>query len=183
MIVDGLQILEGSNIINATLDSGATFPGNASLAELFYKTNNLDGQGAAGLYVYDGAAWVSAGNGAQGGSVSNLTIYDLGGGILGVPGDGDVVGRYAIVRPIQIAANLGGTVAKAELLPTATTVLTLKKNGTSFGTLTWAAGSAIATKAGTQTSFVSGDVLTIENQAVADMTFGDVEFTIVTALV
>ena len=137
MIVDGLQILEGSNIVNATLDSGATFPANASLAELFYKTNNLDGQGIAGLYVFDGSLWVPAGNGAQGGaSVSNLTIYDLGGGILGVPGDGDVVGRYAIVRPIQIVANLVGTVAKAELLPSATTVLTLKKNGTSFGTLT-----------------------------------------------
>lgn len=50
MKVSGLEITEGSDIANLTVDSGPDFPASPTLGELFYKLND-------GLYIYNGTAW------------------------------------------------------------------------------------------------------------------------------
>lgn len=48
----GVQIKEGTDISNATVDSGVGFPAGANIGELFFLTS-----GTIGLYVYTGAQW------------------------------------------------------------------------------------------------------------------------------
>jgi len=62
MLVDGIQLSEGSEVVNLVVDSGTTFPSNPNTGELFYKTS-----ATAGLYVYDGSGWTAAGGGGVGG--------------------------------------------------------------------------------------------------------------------
>jgi len=52
MLIDGISLSEGSKITNLTVNSGAAFPGQADLGEMFYKTS-----ATAGLYYYNGTAW------------------------------------------------------------------------------------------------------------------------------
>ena len=63
MLVDGINLLEGSQITNAVINTGPSFPVGPDHApdqgELFYKNDNTDLLGEIGLYTYDGANWVS----------------------------------------------------------------------------------------------------------------------------
>lgn len=74
MLADGLVLTEGTAIKNCTIDSGPSFPAQGNLAELFYKTDNVDLQGPIGVYVHNGTNWVQipTGVGSQGGQVSPL---------------------------------------------------------------------------------------------------------------
>jgi hypothetical protein len=62
MIFDGVELLEGSQIINSVINTGASFPVGPNhvpdQGELFYKNDNSDLLGEIGIYVYDGANWV-----------------------------------------------------------------------------------------------------------------------------
>lgn len=62
MLFDSINLKEGSQINNATIDSGTSFPSSPSIAELFFRTDNPN----EGLYVYDGTVWSLVG---QGGTV------------------------------------------------------------------------------------------------------------------
>jgi hypothetical protein len=39
MLFDGIEILEGSEVVNFTLPKGTTFPSSPDQGELFYKTD------------------------------------------------------------------------------------------------------------------------------------------------
>jgi hypothetical protein len=61
MRIDGLDLIEGSKIVNAVINSGASFPvapHTPDLGEFFYKTDNLDSLGVPGLYIFDGLSWM-----------------------------------------------------------------------------------------------------------------------------
>lgn len=62
MLIDGISLIEGSNITNAVVASGDSFPSLPDIGELYYLTS-----GTAGLYVYNGSAWTAAGSGGTGG--------------------------------------------------------------------------------------------------------------------
>jgi hypothetical protein len=62
MLFDTINISEGSEILNATIASGTTFPTNPSIGELFYRTD----EPSDGLYVYGTSGWELVG---QGGTV------------------------------------------------------------------------------------------------------------------
>ena len=55
MLTDGLQLLEGSDIVNAVVDTGTAFPLNPNAGELFYRTD------LTSLQVFDGTSWVQVG--------------------------------------------------------------------------------------------------------------------------
>jgi hypothetical protein len=77
MLYDGIQLVEGADISNLTVDSGTSFPSNPSVGELFYKTS-----ATVGLYVYSGSAWAVVGSGGA----SSFTITgDVTGTIDGAP--------------------------------------------------------------------------------------------------
>lgn len=52
MRIDGIKLLEGSVLSNATIDSGTTFPSIPDQGELFFRTD------ANAFYFYDGTDWV-----------------------------------------------------------------------------------------------------------------------------
>lgn len=64
MLIDGIQLAEGSSIDNVSIASGSTFPIAASTGELFYHTTNQL------LYSYSGSAWKQSGGSLTIGSTS-----------------------------------------------------------------------------------------------------------------
>lgn len=109
--------------------------------------------------------------------------YDLASAILGAPGAAASILRFVAVRAFTIPQGMTGSTAQCGVAPTGTQTLTLKKNGTSFATIVFAPGATIATFTATVTSFASGDVLTIDNQATADTTFASCGFTVAATLI
>lgn len=124
------------------------------------------------FYVFNGSAWLAAGD-ASGGS------YDLGGGIGGKPSAGEEIFRLPMVRAVDFPDDLAGSRGSAGTTGTSTSsVFSIKKNGTQFATMTFAAGAATATFAtgSAAESFAAGDVLTIVAPDPANSTLADVSF-------
>lgn len=105
-------------------------------------------------------------------------VYDLNTFYLDAPGNGVLMARWIIVRTLTFPANLTGSKAGSKVTATASTVLTIKKNGVSVGTITFGAGSAVGTFASSGFGAVAGDVVTVENQAAADATLECVSITL-----
>ncbi len=68
--------------------------------------------------------------------------------------------------------------SKALAAATGSSVFTVKKNGTSIGTATFAAAGSVATWSITQTDFAIGDYLTITAPGTADATLADIALTV-----
>lgn len=61
MLYDGVNLIEGSNAKNLVVQSGSTFPSNANIGELFYRSDFSN----RGLWQYTGSEWekiTAAGN-------------------------------------------------------------------------------------------------------------------------
>lgn len=117
-------------------------------------------------------------------SVPNSNIpYDMAGSIAGKPAASAVVLRFVAVRAFTIPAAMAGSLSKTATVATASTVLSMQKNGTQFGTLTYAAAGTSGTfAAASATTFAVGDVFTVVAPATQDSSFADCEFTIVASL-
>ncbi len=75
MRIDGIQLEQGSEIVNCTIDSGDSFPANPNLGEIFYLVNHLSLP--SGLYEYNqNNTWAKvSGTGATGGG-SDQTFFE-----------------------------------------------------------------------------------------------------------
>lgn len=62
MLFDGLEILEGSSVVNFTFPTGTSFPTSPDQGEIFYK------QDVKKPYIYIDTAWVEMSTGSQSGS-------------------------------------------------------------------------------------------------------------------
>lgn len=61
MLLDGVKLLEGSDVVNLTLPSGTSFPTSPNVGEVFFKTSDNK------VYVYHSTAWNElAGSGSVG---------------------------------------------------------------------------------------------------------------------
>jgi len=88
-----------------------------------------------------------------------------------LPTNAEVLLCLIAARTITFPASMTGSYAKALVAATAQTDFTVKKNGTSIGTIRFAAAATTATFVGfSATTMVAGDVLTITNQATRDTT-------------
>jgi hypothetical protein len=105
-------------------------------------------------------------------------IYDLVAYVHDVPAGGSDLARWAIARSVTFATDFAGSNVSAGVAATAETVLTVKKNGTSVGTLTFAAAGTIPTMDGATWSVVADDIVTIQNQATADASLARVSITL-----
>lgn len=88
--------------------------------------------------------------------------------------------RMVMPVAVEFAATLPGTYGRALVAPTADTTLTIKKNGSSIGTLVFEAGSpttVLITFASTVT-FAAGDLLQITSPGSPDATLADVSITL-----
>ena len=111
------------------------------------------------------------------GQVTSLKVERIDGQVVGKPAVSSTIKRFIAGRAFSIPSGVSGAVAKSAVAATANTVFTLAKNGTSFGTMTFAVSGTVPTwAAATATSFVSGDVLTLTAPASQDATLADFAF-------
>jgi hypothetical protein len=103
-------------------------------------------------------------------SVIDFPMY-----IPGVPAGSATLIRIVMVRNVLLPNNLTASQAQAEIAATSNAILYIQKNGTTFGTCTFPASSAIGTFTTSGTiSFVAGDILQINNQSSADSTLSGI---------
>jgi len=104
---------------------------------------------------------------------SSLTTVMLGGFDFGndVPAANQVSGPLVCDRALSLPAGVSGSYARAETAATAQTIFTLKKNGSSFGTVTFAAAGTTGTfSVASPVTFAAGDTVTVVAPGTADLT-------------
>lgn len=112
-------------------------------------------------------------------SAAGAMPYDLLMYFPGVPAASQVMGRIIVPRAITLPASLSGSYASSITSAAAATTLTLAKNGSSIGTVNFAAGSSTATFTFTSSvSFAAGNILTLTNQAPADSALANVSLSL-----
>lgn len=120
------------------------------------------------------------------GTANGLVARDIGGinephdihaFVPGVMANAQLLFRMKATRAFTLPINLTGSFVSAVSAATGSTVITLKKNGTSIGTATFAPAATTATFSfAAAVSFAAGDVFTIEGPATADATLADTSY-------
>lgn len=90
--------------------------------------------------------------------------------------NGELLARYIMVDD-GLGFDSTNSEASAVTAATAETIISLKKNGTQFGTVTFAASGTDGAISGS-TTFSTGDVLTVVAPATADITLGSTSITL-----
>jgi hypothetical protein len=95
------------------------------------------------------------------------------------PGASQVIERYIFATPVTLPAGLAGSYGAAGTAATASASFTIKKNGSTVGTMDYAAsGTSASFTMTTATSFAGGDVLTIVAPASPDATLANLAWTL-----
>lgn len=99
--------------------------------------------------------------------------------ITGLMVNAEIMLQYVFPYAASFPSGLTGSYAKANTAATASTTVTIKKNGASVGTLAWAASGTSGTFTfSTATSFAAGDVLQLVAPSTADATLADIGITL-----
>ena len=97
----------------------------------------------------------------------------------GGPGASQVIERYIFATSVTFAAGLTGSYGTAGTAAAASASFSIQKNGSTVGTMIFAAGAASASfTMASQTSFAGGDVLTIVAPAAPDATLANLAWTL-----
>lgn len=80
---------------------------------------------------------------------------------------------YPGVAPYAFASTTARSIARARVAATASTVFTVKRNGTVVATVTFAAGATVGVWSANVT-WADGDFATVEAPATADATLADI---------
>jgi hypothetical protein len=104
--------------------------------------------------------------------------YDLGGTYLGKPTASETILYIVPVRAYTLPVALAGSKGIAKVAATAETIFTFKKNGTAFGTMTFAISGTVPTfAAAAETSFNgTSDILEVVAPATPDATLDTFSF-------
>ena len=133
---------------------------------------------AGGIYefVYDGTQFQMKGFASQVGAIP----YDVISGLPGKPGASAIVCLMTFTRTVVFAGNFAGSAGTVGTNPTSTATYTVKKNGSSIGTVVVSTGGAVTftTTAGATETFNSGDRLEVDAPGSQDATLSDVAFTL-----
>lgn len=131
--------------------------------------------GYSALFYTDGTANGLRTLGAIG-TGSAAAPVDIGIFLPGIQSAGAEVFRYIVVRQsITLPASLTGSSVSARVAATSSNVFTIKKNGSSVGTMTIAASGTTATFSfSSSVTFAVGDLFTINAPGVADATLADI---------
>jgi hypothetical protein len=130
--------------------------------------------GRIALFYSDGTA-----NGleAVAGSSGVSQPYDIGSMYNGSPTASLVLLRAPLARAVTFPAGLTGSQGVAGVAATAQTDFDIQKNGSSVGTMRFAAAATVATFImASQTAFAAGDVLTVVSPSSPDATLADLGF-------
>lgn len=137
------------------------------------------------LVAADGTGPVNFPDGltVQGVPVVGGGFYDIAGGTNGAPSASAIIATFDAPRAFTLPAGLTGSRAVAGTAATASTTFTIKKNGSSIGSIVWGAAATVATFTfASAVSFAAGDVLTVTAPASPDATLANIGFTLVGAL-
>jgi hypothetical protein len=127
------------------------------------------------LIIHDGTNWNAFTAGGGGGGATELSLFAG-----SKPTASELLFRHEFTTAIGIPIDLTGSQGSSGVAATASAVLSLKKNGTQFGTATWAAAGTEPTFAAAAiTSFVVGDVFSITAPVTPDTTLADISLSIV----
>jgi len=87
--------------------------------------------------------------------------------------------RINVVRSFVLPQNCVGSIATLAVEATASTVFKIKKNGAQIGTMTFAAGGSNATfSLSSDTTFNTGDIISVQAPASADATAAGIAITL-----
>lgn len=105
--------------------------------------------------------------------------YDIGAQLAGAPTASLVILRFKYPRAIAYPAGLTNSQGVSEVAATAQTDFDIKKNGSSIGTMRFAAAGTSATFImASDQSFAQGDVMTVIAPASPDATLAGISFTL-----
>lgn len=97
----------------------------------------------------------------------------------GAPGDAALMVRLVASFEFTLPSGLSGSYASGTTVSTGTpATLTMKKNGSSIGTINFNASATGTFTFASDVTFSVGDVLTIENQATADATLTNISISL-----
>ena len=167
MLYDGLTLAEGTTAANLAISSGTSNPTSPTTGELFYRTDSPN----TGLYVYNGTTWEPVGGTAP---------YDIAFTVADKPIADATVLYIPLPRACSIPTDATLSRASAGTAgTTSTSTFSLRKNGTQFGTFSFAASATTATFTVTATSFVAGDVLSVTAPNPQNSTLANIGVTLV----
>lgn len=95
--------------------------------------------------------------------------------VSGAPTDSELLLRLEAAFAFTLSNS--GHVGSSGVSATSSAVFTLKKNGSSIGTVSFSSSGSTASFSVTQTAFASGDILTLYAPSSADITLADLSFT------
>jgi hypothetical protein len=177
-----MQNVSATSRVLGRKTAGAGDPEELTLSDLL----DFIGSAAQGDILYRGAAgWARLAAGTSGqvlqtqGAAANpqwtSPPFDLTAFYPGVPTASALVTRVPLARAVVFPASLTNSVFKARVAATAQTDFDVQKNGSSFGTIRFAAAGTTATFiAASQTTFAAGDVLSIIAPTSPDATLADI---------
>ena len=99
----------------------------------------------------------------------------------GAPTASAIVAQVVAARPLFFPGNLSGSEGYGKTAATASTVFDVKKNGSSVGSITFAASGTVPTfltTSGAAISLASGDRLEVVAPATPDATLANISFTL-----
>lgn len=146
----------------ATGLTGAT--GSTGITGATGATGPTGSTGATGATGHTGASYVVSGS-----------PYELGVSVTGLMNNGEILLQYVFPGAITLPINLTGSQATANNAATASTTVTINKNGSGIGTIDWLAAGTIGTftfSAGV--NFVAGDILQLVAPNPADATLANI---------
>jgi hypothetical protein len=126
------------------------------------------------MFSTDGTL-VDSGTAPSGGS----NPYDIVCSLVGKPDAGATVLEITFTRNVAFAGNFSGSQGTVGTNPTSTATYTVKKNGSSIGTVVVSTGGVVTftTTSGAAQSFVAGDRMTVTAPSSQDATLSDVAIT------
>jgi hypothetical protein len=91
----------------------------------------------------------------------------------------EIMLQHVFPVAVKLPAGLSGSFAKANTAATSSSTVTINKNGTSIGTMTWAGAGHDATFTFTaDVTFAAGDILQLVAPGTPDATLADIGITL-----
>jgi hypothetical protein len=164
---------------NAAVNLTGTLTGNRNV-KTSAGTGVVVTQGASALVICDGTDVLT--QSIEGVAAGATEPFVVGAWKNGAPAINERVLGFVIpggLTNLEIAAGATNSNAEAETAATAQTDFDLQKNGSSIGTIRWAAAGTVATFVSVSlTTFAQGDTIEIQAPATADATLANLYFTL-----